>query len=327
MIENPAMPAVALYCSDETARYGFGDDHPFGPDRQQAFLDALAEAKLDQRVITRRPHPAGESELLLFHEPQLLDFVRDRCAREGGFLDFGDTPADEHIFDAARHVVGATLLAIDDVMARRVRYGFVPIGGLHHASRKAVAGFCVFNDIGIAIEILRRQHGISRIAYVDIDAHHGDGVFYAFEDDPDLVFVDLHQDGRTLYPGTGHAHERGRGAAEGRKLNLPLPPGTGSGGFRNAWDKAEAFLEQHQPEFILLQCGADSLGGDPITQLDLAADDHAFVAGRVAELAERHAGGRLVAMGGGGYNRRNIGLGWSAVVGALLDAGAAADKT
>lgn len=320
MIDNPAMPAVALYCSEQTARYGFGSDHPFGPDRQQAFLDALREASLDQRVITRRPHPAGESDLLLFHDSHMLDFVRDRCARDGGYLDFGDTPADPHIFDAARHVVGATLLAVDDVVARRVRYGFVPIGGLHHASRKAVAGFCVFNDIGVAIETLRRRYGIQRIAYVDIDAHHGDGVFYAFEDDPDLVFVDLHQDGRTLYPGTGMPEECGTGSAEGRKLNLALPPGTGSDGFRNAWEKAEAFIDEAEPEFILLQCGADSLAGDPITQLALTADDHAHVAGRLAQLAERHAGGRLVALGGGGYNRRNIGLGWSAVVGALLDA-------
>ena len=320
MIENPAMPAVALYCSDATAAYGFGNDHPFGQDRLQAFLDALAQAGLDQRVITRRPHPVGESDLLLFHDPHMLDFVRDRCARDGGYLDFGDTPAEAHIFDAARFVVGATLLAVDDVVARRVRYGFVPIGGLHHASRKAVAGFCVFNDIGVAIETLRRRYGIRRIAYVDIDAHHGDGVFYAFEDDPELVFADLHQDGRSLYPGSGMPEERGLGAAEGRKLNLPLPPGTRSEGFRNAWEKAEAFLDEAEPEFILLQCGADSLAGDPITQLELTADDHAHVAARLAMLAERHAGGRLVALGGGGYNRRNIGLGWSAVVGALLDA-------
>jgi acetoin utilization protein AcuC len=326
MIDNPVMPGVALYCSDRTAEYGFGPDHPFGPDRQAAFLRALAAAGLDRSVIQRRPHPAADTDLMLFHEPQMVDFVRDRCAREGGYLDFGDTPALEHVYEAARYVVGATLLAVEDVFERRVRYGFVPIGGLHHAARKAAAGFCVFNDIGIAIESLRQRFGVRRIAYVDIDAHHGDGVFYGFEDDPDVIFADIHQDGRTLYPGTGMPEERGTGAAEGRKLNLSLPPGTGSEGFRNAWQQVEAFIDAAEPEFILMQCGADSLAGDPITDLALTHEDHAHAATGLAALAERHAGGRLVALGGGGYNRDNLGRAWSAVVAALLDAAREADR-
>ena len=166
-------------------------------------------------------------------------------------------------------------------MSGRARRGFVPIAGLHHAGRAHAAGFCVFNDIGVVIEKLKREHGLVRIAYVDIDAHHGDGVFYAFEDDPAVVFADTHEDGRFLYPGTGAADEIGSGAAAGTKLNLPLPPGAGDAEFRAAWPVIEAHLERHAPEFVLFQCGADSLGGDPITHLGLTEEAHGHAAERL----------------------------------------------
>ena len=107
-------------------------------------------------------------------------------------------------------------------MSGECRRTFLPIGGLHHARRDRAAGFCVFNDVGVVIETLRSKYGIARIAYVDIDVHHGDGLYYPYESDPDLIFADLHEDGRYLYPGTGHANERGKGAAEGTKLNVPM---------------------------------------------------------------------------------------------------------
>src|SRR5690606_30353034 len=137
--------------------------------------------------------------------------------------------------------------------------------------------------------MLRARFGIRRIAYVDIDAHHGDGVFYAYEDDSEIFIADIHQDGRTLYPGTGHAHETGKGAAAGTKLNLPLPAGAGSAEFRAAWEAAEAFVDAAAPEFVILQCGADSMAGDPLTALELAADDHGLAADRLVALAEKHA--------------------------------------
>jgi acetoin utilization protein AcuC len=172
----------------------------------------------------------------------------------------------------------------------------------------------VFNDCGVAIEAARKIHGIRRVAYVDIDAHHGDGVFYAFERDADLLFVDLHEDGRYLYPGTGSRSETGRGEAEGTKLNIPMPPGADDEAFLVAWDEVERYLEAARPELILLQCGADSLAGDPITHLRYTAEAHAHAARRLAVLADRHAGGRLLAMGGGGYNRTNLARAWTRVV-------------
>ena len=191
---------------------------------------------------------------------------------------------------------------------------FSPIAGLHHAGREHAAGFCVFNDCGIAIEYLRQKHGLKRIAYVDIDAHHGDGVFYGFEDDPDLIFADLHEDGRYLYPGTGAADETGKGAATGTKLNIPMAPGSGDDEFDAAWHLVEAYIDNAAPEFIIMQCGADSLEGDPITHLCYTEEAHAMAAKRLCKLADRHCGGRIVGTGGGGYNRRNLARAWTRVV-------------
>ncbi len=241
-----------------------------------------------------------------------------RRARD--FFDAGDTPAWKGIFEAASDVVGASLVAADALMSGRAKRGFVPIAGLHHAGRGHAAGFCVFNDIGVVIEHLKLAHGLTRIAYVDIDAHHGDGVYYGFEDDPSLIFADLHEDGRYLYPGTGASSETGTGLAKGTKLNLSLPPGADDADFLAAWPAVESHLERHVPEFFIFQCGADSLGGDPITHLKLTEEAHAEAARRLCAIADRHAAGRILGVGGGGYNRRNLARAWTRVVQAFVEA-------
>ena len=252
-----------------------------------------------------------------------IDFVSRKSVEGSGFLDGGDTPAFPGVFDIACDVAGTTLAAVDAVMsaaaARAARRAFVPIAGLHHAGREHAAGFCVFNDCGIAAEYLRQQHGLSRIAYVDIDAHHGDGVFYAFEDDPDLTFADIHEDGRFLYPGTGAASETGTGQAQGTKLNIPLPPGAGDDEFEQVWPEVVAFVEEARPEFIIMQCGADSLDGDPITHLRFSENAHARAARDLCDLADSVCDGRIVGTGGGGYNRHNLARAWTRVVEAFAE--------
>ena len=186
------------------------------------------------------------------------------------------------------------------------------------ASRDMAAGFCVFNDCGVAIEALRNRYHCRRVAYIDIDAHHGDGVFYAFESDADVVFADLHEDGRYLYPGTGAAEETGKGDAAGTKLNIPMRPEADDGDFMAAWPAAERHLEKYPPEFILLQCGADSLAGDPITHLHYSEASHRHAAGRLKTLAMKYCDGRMLALGGGGYNRENLARAWTAVVEAMV---------
>ncbi|MFQ5624980.1 MAG: acetoin utilization protein AcuC [Paracoccaceae bacterium] len=283
------------------------------------FHARLEESGVAARADLRGCEPAERDELLAFHAADYLDFVAERCAAGSGFLDGGDTPAMPGIDGAAAAVVGAVIEALERVMDGSVRRAFVPIAGLHHAGRSHAAGFCVFNDCGVAIELLRRRHGLRRVAYVDIDAHHGDGVFYAFEEDEDLLFADIHEDGRMLYPGTGHAHETGTGAATGTKLNLPLKPGADDDDFRRAWTRVEAYLDTQRSEFIILQCGADSVAGDPITHLRFTPAAHGFAARRLCAMADRHCGGRLIGVGGGGYNRENLALAWTAVVSSFVD--------
>ena len=308
---------VYVYRGEALAAYGFGDGHPFGSDRHAAFHDELAMQPFVASVHYAQPARCTRQDLLLFHTSDYVDRVARLSIEGRGYLDQGDTPAFPGVFDAACDVVGSTLAAVDAVMAGAARRAFVPIAGLHHAARAAAAGFCVFNDVGIAIEHLRRRHGLARVAYVDIDAHHGDGVYYGFADDPSVAFADIHEDGSYLYPGTGAATETGSGAAVGTKLNLPLEPGAGDREFMQAWSQVEAFVDAASPEFILLQCGADSLAGDPITHLRFSEAAHAHAAERLCVLADRHCAGRLVGTGGGGYDRRNLARAWTRVVEAL----------
>lgn len=313
---------VCVYVGEALAAYGFGEGHPFGPDRMQRFWDRMLELGLDQRVRVCDPVVADEAQILRFHGPEYLSRVKDQSTSGEGYLDCGDTPAFKGVYEAAATVVGTTLAALDAIVSGGCRHAFVPIAGLHHATRNEAAGFCVFNDCGVVIETLRQCYGIKRVAYVDIDAHHGDGVFYSFVEDPDLVIVDFHEDGNYLYPGTGDSEETGRGEAAGTKLNIPMPPNAGDEAFLALWESAEKFIDQAEPGFILLQCGADSLDGDPITHLKYSSAAHRHVGSRLRQLADKHCDGRLLALGGGGYNRTNLAEAWTAVVGALLGEGA-----
>jgi acetoin utilization protein AcuC len=309
---------TAVYLGPELAAYGFGGGHPFGVDRQAAFEHEFRRRGLDRLVVLRQPVAASVEDIQRFHTSRYIEQVRRQSLTGEGYLDCGDTPAFPGVFEAAAHVAGSVLDAARGILTGKFSNAFVPIAGLHHAQRDGANGFCVFNDIGVLIAWLRATQGIRRVAYVDIDAHHGDGVFYAFEDDPAVVFADLHEDGRYLYPGTGAAQETGLGAARGCKLNVPLPPGAADAAFHDAWPGVEAHLERLPAEFYILQCGADSVAGDPITHLQFSASCHGYAAQSLRRIAAQHASGRLLALGGGGYNRDNLAHAWCEVVAALV---------
>ncbi|HUF71667.1 MAG TPA: acetoin utilization protein AcuC [Gammaproteobacteria bacterium] len=315
--EETVTDRTLLIAGPAIAAYGFPNGHPFGPDRHDAFMTELERSPVFGDLEIVQPQVASRELLELFHTSRYIDFVREMSALGHGFLDNGDTPVFSGVYEAAATVVGGTITALDRIMTGEARRAFIPIGGLHHARRDGAAGFCVFNDCGIAIERARRDYGVERVAYVDIDAHHGDGVFYGFEDDPSVIVADVHEDGRYLYPGTGRRDETGRGEAAGTKLNIPLPPGAGDAEFLAAWEETEAHLERYEPALYLLQCGADSVAGDPITHLEFSVEAHAHAATRLKALAERTASGRLLAMGGGGYNRNNLARCWTRVVESL----------
>jgi acetoin utilization protein AcuC len=309
--------STGIYLDKQLAKYGFGEDHPFNNFRYAAFRDAFQHLLLEKRVKILKGRMATDSEITQFHTQEYLNFVKRKSAEGNGFLDYGDTPVVPGIFEAAAYVVGTVIDAVDQIMQGTIKRAFVPIAGLHHSHASAASGFCVFNDCAIAIHILRQKYNMGKIAYVDIDVHHGDGVYYAFENDPHVIFADIHESG--IFPGTGFISEQGNDQAKGKKLNIPLPAGADDEDFFAVWPQVEKLIERERPAFIILQCGADSLANDPLADLQYSDKPHAYAAKRLCELANKYAEGRLLALGGGGYNLHNISRAWAAVVKSLTD--------
>ena len=309
---------VALYVDEALGRYGFPDGHPWGPDRQDAFWKEATKQKLDRSAALSVSRSATAEEIARFHGEDHVQRVHQLSDQGHGSIDYGDTPAFAGVYEASAHVVGAALDGLSRIMAGDILRTFQPIGGLHHASRDNAAGFCVFNDCGVVIDTLRSHYGIQRVAYVDIDVHHGDGLYYPYESDPDLVYADIHEDGRFLYPGTGAETERGKGPGAGLKLNIPMKPGSGNAEFMAEWERVEAHLRAHKPEFIVFQAGADSIAGDPLAHLQYTPETHAHAARRLCVLANEMCQGRIMGFGGGGYNRTNLALGWCGVLDAFI---------
>jgi acetoin utilization protein AcuC len=315
---------TAVFFGEELAKYGFGKSHPFNSDRIYAFWSKFRALNLDKapEIRLEKPHQVQEATILEFHDKDYVDLVKKASQHGLGFLDLGDTPAYKGVFDASAYTVGTTLKALDLVMKKTdgILHAFNPIGGLHHARRNSAGGFCVFNDIGIAILIARKKYAINKITYVDIDAHHGDGVYYEFEDDPSVFIADIHEDGHFLYPGTGFESETGSGIAKDTKLNIPLKPNSTDSNFIAAFDKIEEFINKTaKPELIILQCGADCINGDPLTHLRYTSKAHRYAANKLHRLAHKFCQGRIVALGGGGYNRTNIGDAWTEVVSSFIE--------
>ncbi len=280
--------------------------------RTELFSSSIKKLANERRHISiLKPVAAREEELLLFHTQEYVSFVKESSKIGKGFLDYGDTPSFEGIYEASLFPVGSSLAGLESILSKKQDHFFNPVGGLHHARRDKAGGFCVFNDAAIVIS--KSLERFSKIAYVDIDAHHGDGVFYGFETDPRVIIGDIHEDGRFLYPGTGIASETGKGNATGTKMNLPLSPGSGDIEFIEAFDKIIEFIKGAKPEFIFFQCGADGLEGDPITHLKYSSRGHAYGASRLHFLSHEICEGRILAMGGGGYNPQNVSSAWSTV--------------
>ena len=306
---------VGVFEGKELLLYSFPPPHPFTNERTQRFWEDLA--KKDLPVERLQPQKAEKDLIGLFHTEEHIRYVELASKLGYGALDQGDTPAYKGVFEAAQYAVGSTVSAVEKVMAGEIDHAFNPVGGLHHARRESSAGFCVFNDIGVAIEVLRKQYSLHTILYVDIDVHHGDGVFYSYESDPELFIFDIHEDGRFLYPGTGSSGETGHGSAKGTKVNIPLAPGSGDDEIIARLSRLQEFARVSKPEFIIFQCGADGLRGDPIAGLDYSPNAHRQVGMLLHRLSHELCSGRLVALGGGGYVPQNCADAWLAVIEAL----------
>jgi acetoin utilization protein AcuC len=303
---KPAPVKTALVYSTETRRYDLGANHPFKAIRPEATRSLLEHAKLLDASAIITPEMATLEDALSVHARAYVNRVM--TASNGDpvpdHLEYGigtsDTPIFAHMHEATLGVVGATLTAAKLIADGTFSRALNLAGGLHHAHKDKGSGFCVYNDLSVAIAHLRSR-GL-RVAYLDVDAHHGDGVQFLHYEDPNVLTISLHETGRYLFPGTGHTYELGRGAGLGYSLNVPLEPYTQDHSFLEALERVvEPALRWFKPDVLVLQAGADAHQFDPLADLALTVQGFAQVFKRIVELAEAHAGGKIIATGGGGY--------------------------
>ncbi len=326
---------VEFVYTAQLAEYRFPGGHPLRPERFALAFELarawglLAEGSasaVGDRALVVVPDPCADADLLRVHDATYIRAVRaagaDPARWPGGFgIDAGDTPPFARMHEAAALVAGATARALDDVVSERCVRAFSPAGGLHHAHRSRAAGFCVYNDAAIAIARTTAHNPGIRVAYLDFDAHHGDGVQEAFYDRADVLTVSLHESGRYLYPGTGRAVETGSGEGLGYAVNVPLPPGADDACYELAFDHVVApAVRSFAPDVIVAQMGADSHRSDPLAHLTTTVAGQHATAQRVVGLAQDACAGRLVATGGGGYDTFSaVPRAWACALAALLD--------
>jgi acetoin utilization protein AcuC len=306
--------SLAVSWDDRLTSYDFGPGHPLAPIRVELTMALAREfGLLDAPGVSMiTPEPASPELLELVHDDTYLAAVQragDLAARGEPFdprsvffgLGTADDPVFPHMHEASSLVAGATVTAAQAVWTSAAAHGINVAGGLHHAMRRAASGFCVYNDPAIAIAWLLEQ-GADRIAYVDLDVHHGDGVQAAFYGDPRVLTISLHEDPTTLFPGTGRPAETGAGPGEGYAVNVALPAGTGDAGWLRAFDAVvPPLLRSFQPQLLVSQHGCDSHRLDPLAHLEVTVDGQRRAQSMVHELAHETAGGRWLCTGGGGY--------------------------
>ena len=293
---------------DKLTSYDFGRDHPMAPVRVELTMSLARHlGVLDAPGVSVTPVQPAENALLeLAHDPAYLHAVENvaqisRADQLRYGLGTGDNPLFSGVHAASALVVGASVAAADAVWSGAAEHGANMAGGLHHAMRDHASGFCVYNDAVVAIARLLAG-GAERVAYVDIDAHHGDGVQAAFYDDPRVLTISLHEHPSTLFPGTGLPRESGGPNAAGLSVNVALPAGTGDEPWLRALDAvAGPLLGAFDPQVLVTQHGCDSHALDPLTHLGLSIDGQRTAAELLHRFAHQYAGGRWILLGGGGY--------------------------
>ncbi|HEX6208062.1 MAG TPA: acetoin utilization protein AcuC [Actinomycetota bacterium] len=299
---------VALVYSSEVVEYDHGPQHPLKPVRVLLTRELIAaygvlEAGHVDEVPTR---VASDEEVGLVHTQAYIDVVKAAGSGErGDWWAYGFGPGDNPIFpamhEASARVVGASIEAARLVLTGEADHAFNPAGGLHHAMPERASGFCVYDDPAVAIRWLL-DRGVERIAYVDVDVHHGDGPQAIFYDDPRVLTISLHESGRYLFPGTGFVSERGEGEAEGTKVNVPLPPWTSDEAWLQAFrEVVPPLVRRFHPDVLVTQLGCDTHHTDPLAHLALSTRAYREASVELHDLAHGVAGGRWVATGGGGY--------------------------
>jgi acetoin utilization protein AcuC len=296
---------VHLAWDDALTAYDFGQGHPLAPVRVELTMELARDLGVLSGISVQRPEPATDAELELVHDARYLAAVRRAGAGGPPALLFGlgtpDNPVFPGMHEASALVAGATLAAARAAWTGTAQHGASIGGGLHHAMRASASGFCVYNDPAIAIAWLLAS-GAERIAYVDIDVHHGDGVQAAFYDDPRVLTISLHETPDLLFPGTGRPAETGGPGARGSAVNVALPGGTGDAGWLRAFHAVvPPLLHAFGPQILVSQHGCDTHRLDPLADLALSVDGQRAAHAAIHQLAHEEAGGRWLLTGGGGY--------------------------
>jgi acetoin utilization protein AcuC len=299
---------VEVVWDDDLTQYNFGRGHPMAPVRVELTMRlsrALGVLALSNVEVVP-PGYADDDLLTAVHTPDLLAAVR-RCAADPSRLelDYGlgsdDNPCFPGMHDASARVVAGSVQMADAVLTGRADHGVNIIGGLHHAMPERASGFCIYNDIALAIRHLL-DAGVERVAYVDVDVHHGDGVQHVFYDDPRVLTVSMHETPRTLFPGTGYPEETGGPDAEGSAVNVALPPGTNDAGWLRAFHAVvPPLLREFRPQVLVTQHGCDSHAEDPLAHMAKTVDGQRMAYAALHDLAHELCDGKWVVTGGGGY--------------------------
>ena len=303
-----------VWYGDDVPWYSHGPQHPLRPERVILTRQLIHDSGLlaGEGVAETPARDATDDELLLVHAEAYVEAVKRAGHGEpGSWWQFGfgpgDNPVFPHMHEASARVAGASLVAAEAVLSGRAEHAFNPAGGLHHAMVDRASGFCVYDDPAVAIAWLL-ANGADRVAYVDVDVHHGDGPQAIFYGDPRVLTISIHQSGATLFPGTGFVDEMGEGDAYGTKVNVPLPPFTGDDGWLMALrEVVPPLVEAWMPTVLVTQLGCDTHHSDPLANLMLTTNAYVETASVLHDLAHRCAGGRWLATGGGGYQ-------WASVV-------------
>ncbi len=301
-------PACVVF-DRSLCEYDFGSSHPMNPIRVELTMRLAEELGVTGAGgLAVVPAPMGSDDLVAtVHERAFIDAVRRAGLDPHGGADHrrglgtDDDPTFKGMHEAAAHVVGASTEAARRVWEGEALHAASITGGLHHAMVERASGFCVYNDVAVAIRWLL-AHGAGKVAYVDVDAHHGDGVEGIFWNDPRVLTISLHETGQMLFPGTGFPHDVGGRDAEGSAVNVALPPGTSDAGWLRAFHAVvPALVREFAPDVLVTQHGCDSHAEDPLTHLMLTVDGHRASYLALHDLAHEVAGGRWLVMGGGGY--------------------------
>lgn len=302
-------PSALMVYGEVFQQYRFHENHPFQPKRIQLTLDLIRSLGWINENQLIAPRKAADAELIRTHEESFIEAVKqapdsslspDQLEAYG--LGTEDNPIFPGMHEAAATVVGGTLIAAEQVMSGTCEHALNLAGGLHHALRGRASGFCVYNDAAVAIAWLRKEFD-ARVLYIDTDAHHGDGVQWAFYDDPQVMTISIHETGKYLFPGTGSVYERGQGSGFGTSINIPLDAFTEDESWLDAFHRVvpEA-ARRFRPDVILSQNGCDAHRYDPLTHLSATMRIYREIPRTVHRLAHELCDGRWIAVGGGGYD-------------------------